>query len=263
MTLSRIRHINIALTSLGAAVFAALFLYISVAPKDFDQRTRAFAISKVASEVDDQLSSITESDAANRVSEYAGIISDRLQSRVDTMRDRLDTGIDVLIADILAAACELDCDRREEAALAVREYYESSILRHGIALERLQSLVLGEYDEVMQALRADLKIFSGSSAMALIFALILAIFRGRAAAHLLPISLALTGATIVAALWYALGQDWVTTVLFSNYWGWTYAVLLTGLSVLMIDIAANRARVTSFIFNAIGNAFGGASFFPC
>ena len=132
-----------------------------------------------------------------------------------------------------------------------------------MALERLEDLVVGEYDAVMTELRSDLRIFSGSTALAFGLALLLSVFRGRAAAHLVPISIALTVSTILAVSWYALGQDWVVTVLFNNYWGWAYSLLLSGLSVLMIDIAANKARVTSFVFNTIGNGIGGISFSPC
>lgn len=264
MNLNRIRVVNLVLTALGAVIFTSLLSYIVFAPKDFDERTRNFAISKVQDKVDDKLSSLADSDTANRLSDFAGRISDRLGARVDDMRNSLDSGMDVFIADILAAACKLDCERREEAKNAVRNFYETSILRHGMALERIEDLIEGEYDDVMGELRADLRIFTGSNALALAFAFLLSLFRGRAAAHLLPISLALTGATVLAVIWYAFGQDWVTTVLFSNYWGWAYSSILGVLSVLMVDIAANKARVTSFVFNTIGNGVGSAfNFVPC
>lgn len=263
MTLSQLQVANIVLTMIGAIVFASLFLYISLAPQDFDERTREFAVSQIERKVDDQLASVANSDTAERVSEFAGRISDRLQSRVDDMRESLDDGVDELIANVLAAACKLDCERRDEAAKSVREFYENSILRHSIALDRIEDLVVGEYDAVMTELRLDLRIFSGSTALAFGLALLLSIFRGRASAHLVPISIALTGSTLLAVSWYAMGQDWVMTVLFSNYWGWAYSMLLGSLSLLMIDIAANKARVTSFVFNSIGNGIGGISFSPC
>ena len=264
MNIVRVRTANLILTLIGAIIFASLFSYITVSPDDFDHRTQDFAISKVQDKVDEALTGIADSDTANRVSEFAGGISDRLQSRVDDIRGSLDAGIDVFIADVLASACKLDCGRRDEAAKAVRAFYESSILRHSMALDRLKRLVEGEYDEVMSELRTDLKIFSGTSAIALSFAFLLALFKGRATTHLLPISIALTVATLLMVVWYAFGQDWVMTILYSNYWGWMYSTFLGVLSVLMIDIAANKARFTSVVFNTLGNGLGGAfSFSPC
>lgn len=264
MKLEQIRLVNMVLTFLGAFIFVSLFLYITLAPDDFDQRTREFAIEQVRGEVDEQLGTLAQSDGVDRLSEFAGGISSRLQSRIDEARDSLDSGVDQLIADVLASACKLDCARRDQAAAAVRDVLNSSILRNQMAVDRLQALVIGKYDEVMDELRLDLRIFTGSSAVALVFAFLLSVFRGRAAAHLLPISLCLTAATMLAVVWYAFGQDWITTILFSSYWGWTYSFLLGGLTVLMVDIAANKARITSFVLNGIAGLFGNSvALLPC
>lgn len=264
MKLNRIRQINLLLTLVGVLAFAALWTYIQFAPGDFDQRTRNFAISKIEGDVDAGISSIAQSSTADRVSELAGQFSDSLQAKVDAYRFNLDQGTDVVIADILAAACRLDCERREQARQAIETAFESAIVRYGFALDRVEALVLGEYDEVMNELRYDLSIFTGSNGIALLFAFLLTIFRGRAAKHLLPIALVLTGTTLLMSYWYVFGQDWVMTVIFNNYWGWAYSAVLAILCGFMIDIAANKARVTSFVFNGVGNAFGsGISFVPC
>jgi hypothetical protein len=256
------RAINLGLSALGAAVFAALLFYVVLAPADFDQKTRDFALDQVEGRVDRTLSDISRSEAADRLSELAGALSDRLEQRIEQMRGALDAGLDAFIADVLAAACELDCERRDEAQQAVRDFFESTIARYGVALDRLQDIIVGEYQEIMDELRSDLTIFAASNLVALAFALVLAVFRGKAAAHLLPVSLALTGATVLAILWYALGQDWVMTIVFDDYWGAAYAAVLAVLALLMIDIAANRARVMTVLLNALGGA-GGWSFSPC
>lgn len=263
LNLSLARKINLCLSGIGALLFLVSFLYITLAPEDFDRRAQAFALSQVERSVDEKLSDIANSDTADRISDLAGRVSGRLQSEIDRARDSLDAGIDTFVADVLAAACKLDCERRDEAAAAVQRYYESSILRHSMALERIQSFIEGQFEEVMDELRADLKIFSGSSGLALGFAFLLALFRGPAARHLLPISITLSVATLIMVIWYGFGQDWVTTILYSDYWGWTYVIFLGLVSVLMLDIAANRARVCSFVFNGIGKLFGGIEFSPC
>lgn len=263
-SLNTIRRVNLVLSAVGAAVFAALFLYIAVAPKDFDQRTRDFAIAKVKDKVDGELSGAARSETADSISDFAGVFSERLQTQIEEMRAGLDAGAAGFIADVLAAACKLDCERRAQAEIAVTAFYEATIARYGVHLERMQNLIEGEYDAIMSDLRADLKIFTASSFAALAFALLLSIFRGPAAAHLLPFSFALSGSTVLATLWYALGQDWVMTIIFSNYWGWAYPSVLAVIAFFLCDIAANKARITSFVLNGIGNAFGGAfQFAPC
>ncbi len=264
LTFEQVRWANMVLTGVGAAVFTVLLAYITLAPEDFDQRTRDFAVVQVRSEVDATLSTAAQSDAADALSEWAGKVSERLQKRIDDMRAALDAGLDQFIADILAAACQLDCERREEARQAVRDYYEDKIERYGVALDRIERVVADKYEDVMDELRTDLAIFSGSNGVALAFAFGLAVFRKRAARHLLPISLALTAATLLAIVWYVFGQDWVMTIIFNDYWGWGYAALLAVQAGLLMDIAVNKARVTSEVFNAIGGMFGAAGdFSPC
>lgn len=253
-----VRKINLGLSGLGTAIFLLAFCYLSFAPQDFDRRVQDFAVSQVEKSVDKRLSEVAQSDTADRISDLAGRVSERLQSRIDTARDSLDAGMDEFIADVLAAACKLDCERRDEAAAQVRQYYESSILRHSMALDRLKAFIEGQFDGVMKDLRSDLKIFSGSSGLALAFAVLLAVFRRPASVHLLPISVLLSVSTLLMVVWYGFGQDWVMTILYSNYWGWMYLVYLASLFVLMSDIAVNRARVTTFIMNAITSALGRA-----
>ncbi|MGB3626760.1 MAG: hypothetical protein WA989_13075 [Henriciella sp.] len=142
------RKVNLILSAIGLMVFAGLFLYVTLAPDDFDRRTRDFAVEKIRTELDDGLSSVASSDTAEDISSVAGRFSKRLQDRIDTWRGSLDAGIDVFIADILAAACELDCERRDEARRAVRRFYETSIERYGFALDRLEDIVVGEYRHV-------------------------------------------------------------------------------------------------------------------
>ena len=100
--------------------------------------------------------------------------------------------------------------------------------------------------------------------MVFTIAFLLAIFKGRACAHLLPVSLSMTFATVVASVWYVLGQDWLMTVVFNDFWGWWYLGFIAVIAMVLIDIAINKARVTSRIINATMNAIGSAiSVVPC
>lgn len=128
----------------------------------------------------------------------------------------------------------------------------------------MEQLVVGKYDKVMDELRADLKIFTGSNAIMLAFAFLLSVFKGKAAAHLAPISFMLTASTVLMALWYVFGQNWVMTIIFSDYWGWGYSIFLAAIGAFLLDIALNAARITSVVFNTLSSAVGSAfHFVPC
>jgi hypothetical protein len=148
-SLAAVRSVNVVVTALGAAVFAAFFLYITLVPNDFVQKTRSFAIAKVKEKLDDQFSKAARSQTVDNIAKIAGKYSASLESEIQILRDSLDGGVADFIADVLAVACKLDCERREEAADAVTAFYESAIARHGLALSRLRNLIEGEYDAIL------------------------------------------------------------------------------------------------------------------
>lgn len=263
MALNGIRKLNIALTAFGSAVFGALLLFLLYAPESFAQRTAEFAVSQVRAEVDDVIANAAQSEAAGTASAIAGAFSENLQQRIEGLRSGLDSGLDKFVAAVLVSACELDCGRREQARQEVEAFYNSILVRYGLALERVEEIVVGEYDRVMTELSRDVTIFSASNFISLFVAFLLSIFRGPAARHLLPVSICLTLATALAIAWYALGQDWVMTIIFSNYWGWSYLGFISVLLAVLIDIAINRARITSEVLNAVSGLFGSGGFSPC
>lgn len=261
--LENLRVANLALTSFGAAVFAALLAYVIFAPMNFDRRTREFAISIVQTRTEEALREIVHSDRAESIAKFAGIFSDRLENEINALRESADAGIPQLIADILAAACKLDCQRKEAAEESILLIYGALIDKYGAALEQARQMVVNEYDDVMDELRGDIRIFAGSTLIAFLAAAALAVFKGKAAAHLIPVSVTLSMATVAAIAWYAFGQDWVMTIIFSDYWGWSYASVITFVWVLLADIAINKARVTTVILNSVGNIAGSVSLSPC
>jgi hypothetical protein len=257
-------RMNLVLSSAGVGIFAALLSYLSFDPGDFDKRVLDFALARVEVQVDNNLGDLANSAVLDKVSNLAGALSERFQRRIDELRAELRHGTDQFIADVLASACKLDCERRELARAAVRRFYDGVIEKYGVGLDRVQNLIIGEYETVMKELRTDLTIFSGSNFFAFLLSLTLSLWRSNAARHLLPISFALSIATTLALAWYIFGQNWIMTIIFSDYWGWTYLVFVVSLTLLMIDIAANKARITSFLFNGICSLAGRPhGFSPC
>jgi hypothetical protein len=68
--------------------------------------------------------------------------------------------------------------------------------------------------------------------------------------------------TVVSSGVYLFGQNWFYTIIFNSYMGWSYLVWALILFGFLLDIAINRARVTSIILRIIDklwNALG----IPC
>jgi len=59
-------------------------------------------------------------------------------------------------------------------------------------------------------------------------------------------------------------QNWLLTIIYNDYLGFAYLGYLLIVFLFLCDIVLNRARVTTKIVNAIGNALGPVgSLTPC
>lgn len=132
-----LRLINLGLTAFGACVFGAIFLYLTIAPNDFSQRAREVAIAEVSDRFGDTMVRLGQGDRLNRLSDFSQRFSERLEVRMERLRTELANGIDIFVANILTAACKFDCEKREQARQAVQDFYNATIARYQITLERI------------------------------------------------------------------------------------------------------------------------------
>src|SRR5690349_12837183 len=155
MNLALAGKLNLALSAIGATVFAALFLYVAITPENFDTRVRGFAMARAQVRIEDELNNRLPPETREKVSRLVAAAASKARQAIG---------------------------RLEGTAIG--------------------DLTKNQYRQVMDRLRQDVQIFAGTSFLAFAFAGALVLFRGKAARHLLPISLALSVSTLLAILWY-------------------------------------------------------------
>ncbi len=269
-----LRWVNIWLTATGVLVFGALFWFVHGTPDRFDRAVGAVVVSEVGDRLHAALPGLLGQPAApgSLVDDFAARLPGQLGQEVSA---RL-SAVEVLSKPdameiawrVLAAVCE--CDRSGTAPPDLEQVLArvSSSLKIDLAdaraelartEERIRAFALGEYHAALSELRLDVSIFAGTTLALFLAALLLGVFKGQASAHLLPISLVLTGTTLVAGAWYLFGQDWLMTVVLSDYWGMAYPFFAGILATFLLDIAVFRARLTSLVLNGLG----GIPVVPC
>lgn len=247
---SLIRRINLIATGLGAAIFALALAYVSLAPQQFSEKMGEFLIAQTSDHVAEELGG-------------EGLTNTNLLGS-DLVKKGLDLELNQLVADLLAARCELGCTRSDQQSNAIDRFFTNAALRTSVAKARLEQLVLGQYQRAMEELRADFSLFAGSNAILMAIAFLLSVFRGRAAAHLVPVVSLLTLSSVFMSAWYLLGQNWIVTVLFSDYWGWAYPAFQGFIVAMLLDVWFNAGKITTRLVNALGGAMGNAfSLVPC
>jgi hypothetical protein len=249
--LGQFRWFNLIASSLGAIVFGALFLLVQFAPGDLDVKMRDYAVDRVQQKLETRLQSDEVDSVLSTAESLAGRLSSGFEERIANARLALEIGLPEFVGNVVSQVCEGDCERGAEVEANIRAFYEAQIERYGIRIEQLRAFIAGEYAEIVNALKSELKIFSGSTFVVMLSAALIAAFRGKAAAHLLPVSALLLVSTGLAISWYIFGQNWFMAVLFSDYWGWSYAVFLGIIISLLADIVLLKARVTTFLLNGL------------
>ncbi|WP_197675000.1 hypothetical protein [Halopseudomonas salegens] len=165
---------------------------------------------------------------------------------------------------IIASMCGYDCEKKKALAQSITSGYMERINNIQIAENTLSDIVKGKYLEIVNNLKLDLRIFLGSNLAMFLILLAMSFVKPAAVKHLFVPGLLLVAATMLSSSIYIFGQDWFYTILYNDYMGFGYLAYIAVIFGLLLDIALNRARVTTEVLNGMASAFGSAfSVAPC
>jgi hypothetical protein len=251
------RGINIGLCLAGVLVFGSMLLYLQSMPRDFEARAQTFIIDEIDA-------ALAPDSAMSKLAHLGGGDLALPADRVEALRLNLAAAKHNFISLVIEILCVRDCRTKETIEADLLKAYDHIPSRLNRGFEILRGMVEEKYHAVFNELKRDIEIFLGANLIVLGIALILAIVRGRASRHLAPLSAVMTFATALTTYWYIFGQNWVLTIIYSDYLGWSYLIWLGVVFLLLVDIAINRARVISKILSAIADSMGsGIAWVPC
>ena len=229
----------------GAAFFASLLNagYVEEFAKDIIRHQIEKKVHEKIDALDDKF-----------LSTKAGALIKKHAEEAEAVRRQLKEKVPERISAVIAEMRNLDCECRKKIENRFRDGFESQIARAFQAQERLTSLIRTKYMEIAEKLTREFRIFTGTNA--LIFALlgIAAFFKRGAGLHLALPALALVLAATVTGYLYLFNQNWLHTILFSDYVGFTYILYLSIVFAFLCDVLFNRARVTTQLLSSIGNS---------
>ncbi len=257
------RWISLSIGILGSIVFAAMFAMVQFSPEKFGELAEGFIVEEVEKRVANVL---PDADILPDVAQIApeGSARERLLQAADSYLDRKIERIDIffddggpkIVASVLAAAGLTSCGCQAESEEKIEKLLTTTSISARENFVRIQARIVEEYEIVKTKLLADVMIFITCNLAAFLLVLGLAAFKGKAAAHLLPFALLLSGAIFLTVYWYLFGQNWFFTILYNDYWGMSYAVTMAAVFAFLVDIALNRARITTWILNGISSIVG-------
>ena len=244
----------------GFVLFGALFAITFVSSKAIEKSAKGFVKLQIEKEVREKQVAISKSDVASKAKNLA----EKLGLETDKIQKDLANDLPEKIASVIASMCGYDCERKKALTQSITAGYLDRLKNIEIAQDTLSDIIKGKYIEIVGNLKFDLRIFLGSNFMMFLILLVVSFSKPKAITHLFVPGLLLTLATILSSSIYIFGQDWFYTILYNDYMGFGYLAYLAVIFGFLVDVALNKARVTTEVINGIANALGSAlSVVPC
>jgi hypothetical protein len=244
----------------GLSLFALLFLVTFGVPDAIEESAKGFVKKQIGKEVREKYTDSRASSFADKALQIAG----GLGYEEKRIRDDLKNNLPEKIASVVAEMCGYDCEKKKALAKSIASGYIERIANLQVAQQSLGNIIKGKYIEIVSNLRSDLRIFLGSNAVMFLILLLISFLKPKAISHLFLPGAFLLVATIAASAIYMFGQDWFYTILYNDYMGFGYLAYIGVIFGFLMDVAFNKARVTTEIINGILNAIGSAlSVAPC
>jgi hypothetical protein len=244
----------------GMLLFGLALALTFVSPIHVERAAGGFVTAKLQQQVRDRV----EIAGDERIASIARRLQQQRQAEIDSLREQLLSGLNARVVAAVARMQDVDCDCRMRMHDGLEAAGRLQIARLERAEPQLRRLIEGGYGGIVADLLRDLRLFTGINLLAFALLVLLSSLRPQYVRQLFVPGLLLAAASLAASGLYLFGQNWFFTLLYNDYVGATYAVWLLLIYGLLCDVALFRARVTSWVLEAVASVFGKvAASAPC
>ncbi|EJL86916.1 hypothetical protein PMI15_01255 [Polaromonas sp. CF318] len=236
----------------GLALFGCAFIASYANPG----LVEALARDAIRSEVERRVSERIDALDGGRLAEMAKGLSGKNSLELAELKRKLAEGLPQKVAAIAAQMGNIDCECRKAIEKSMTGILERRVADLARVNERLELLIRTQYMGVAESLTREFRIFTGANALVFSLLAFAALLRRRAGLQLVLPTAVLLGAAGLVGYLYLFHQNWLHTILFSDYVGFGYFIYLALAVALLTDIVFNRARVTTRLLNAMFSAVG-------
>lgn len=265
MSAPRRQEIILGIIGIAGTVIFSFFLVLTYYTPAWVERFSAEFIEREAyRQIDEKIDSLTPPDGKGALSRMAGALYEKHEQEIERHRESLRLQVHERMADAIAQIRDLDCECRAKWAQWLKEGTVARIHLLRQTNESIREFIHSTYARVVADLKRDIRIFTASNAIMFLLLLALAGIKPLARLQLFVPGLLLAVATLLCSFFYIFEQNWLLTIIYNDYLGFTYLAYLGLVFGLLCDIALNRARITTEIVNSALSAIGSvASAAPC
>ncbi len=240
---------------LGSLLFGGVFALSFLNPLSLERVAREVVRMEVERRVGHKIDALTNNKVVGLAQKALERIDVDIERATSAIRVELPQKVAKVLGDMLDANCE--CRKRlVEAAKDAEAQRVSSLMQ---LRAHLVAAIESTYASVTARLFRELRIVSGTNALAFALLGIVTIVRPRAGLQLALPAVVLIGAALLTTAAYLFNQNWLHTVIFSDYVGMAFMAYMAGVALMLSDLLFNRARVLTMLINKLLSAVGSLS----
>lgn len=260
MDMRLVRRIVLVVGSIGCTLFTLALLSSVLSPGIVEKVAKGIIRHEVEKRINETVDAL---DSSFLVKKAEALSSGHAVDIAKTKR-LLAQQLPARLASTIAEMQDLDCECRKSIETFIDRGFENQIASDSAIQNRLTILIRSRYTEVAAQIVREFRIFTGTNALVFVLLIVAVLAKRQANLHLLPAAVVLLAAASVTAYLYLFNQDWLHTLVFSDYVGLGYVGYLGGVFALLCDILFNRARVTANVLSSALSSVGCAfEVLPC
>ena len=235
----------------GSLFFVTAFVASFVSPGFVERVAKELIRQQVEKRVHEKIESLSDNVLVSK----ARALARQHETELSQVKDSLARNLPERINTVVAEMFDLDCECRRTTEQLIRDGYERRISLLSQGKEKLTEFIRVKYMQVASELTREYRIFTATHAFVFLFLSAVALMKRQASLLLLPPALVLLLASLINGYLYLFNQNWLHTILFSDYVGFAYVAYMAVVFAFLCDIAFNRCRVIRKIFEHINIDF--------
>jgi hypothetical protein len=234
----------------GALLFAFFFMLTFWRPAWVETFAADFIKNEVASELHTRIDALAFEGASDALSRAAAAIYQKNQQQIDNYKADIEARIDQQIAACIAQLLKLDDTARARLARSLEQGRFDSVISLTAVNEKLIDVIQGNYLRVVGELKRDLRIFTATNGFCFLLLLLATFLRPESTKLLFAPALVLALAVLFCSYAYVFDQNWLLTIIYSDYLGFAYFGYLALAFLFLCDILLNQGRATARLAEA-------------
>lgn len=231
----------------GALTFASFFLLTFWQPAWVETFAADFIKGQVEREVDTRIDKLGFEGASVALTHIAEAIYQRNRQKIEAYRAELKARANERLVECIARMLALDATTRARLTQVLDESALDNMGSLAAINLRLTDIIQGSYLRVVGELKRDLRIFTATNCGCFLLLLLATILRPEAMRLLFVPGMLLLAATLFCSWFYLFEQDWLLTIIYSDYLGFAYLCYLGVAFGFLCDIILNYGRVTTVL----------------